>query len=64
MDKLHFHVLQDLFDTGDAYLAELEELKAKRKADSSSIDPAKTRPKTKAERDWGSGQTLRERDPW
>ena len=20
--------------------------------------------KTKAERDWGSGQTLRERDPW
>ena len=52
--------MNELFATGDAYLAELEGLRAKGKAASaaaSSSAPFEKRRKKK-------GSTLKERDPW
>ena len=61
LQRLEFLVMTRLFANGDSYLAESEELKANRaKLD----EPLRKRPKTKAERDWGAGKSLREREPW
>ena len=64
LETLDFLVLKDLFATGDDYLSELDSLKTQAKSSSTSSDPQKKRPKSKRERDWGSGQSLRDRDPW
>ena len=64
LEQLDFLVMGELFDAGDRYLSDLEELRSKTKAVKSAMGGEPRRKKTKAERDWGSGQTLRERDPW
>ena len=63
--KLNFIALDNLFAEGEAYIAELAEVKAKAKLSASVGDTDPKRKKTQAERDWGKkGRTLRERDPW
>ena len=63
--KLDFVALNDLFAEGEAYIAELAEVKAKAKLAASVEKTDPKRRKSKAERGWGAkGRTLRERDPW
>ena len=66
LEKLNFIVLDKLFDAGEAYLAELTELKGKSKASLPAPDaPPKRKHQSKADRDWGKkGRSLRERQPW
>ena len=54
----------ELFEAGDRDLSDLEELRSKTKIAAAATKGEPRRKKSKAERDWGSGQTLRERDPW
>ena len=55
MERLNFGVLTELFNVGDSYLEELENLKAQ----------AKTREVTAAQKKRKkAGESLRERDPW
>ena len=60
LEHLNFHVMRELFEAGDDYLAQLEALKLKGKlATSSTITAASGKKKRKPKE-----QTLRERDPW
>ena len=66
LEKLEFHVLNDLFSVGENYISELNDLKDKGKISRASArSQQKRKIQTKEERDWGrSGRTLREREPW
>ena len=65
LDSLGFMVMNDLFDAGEAYLTELEDLKTSSKAGSSSSASDPKRKRTKAERDWGAkGAKFLEQSPW
>ena len=60
LGALKFNIMNELFATGDAYLAELEGLRAKGKAASaaaSSSAPFEKRRKKK-------GSSLKDREPW
>ena len=56
LEKLDFCVLQQLFDVGDSYVNELDELKAQAKATSAVAKEGRKRKL--------AGESLRERDPW
>ena len=64
LEHLDLLVKGELFESGDRCLADLEVLGSKSKAAAAAAKGEPRRKKSKAERDWGSGQTLRERDPW
>ena len=55
LEKLEFGVLKNLFDVGDAYVSELDELKAQAKTQ--KVERAGRKRKI-------AGDSLRERDPW
>ena len=55
LEKLDFGVLRQLFDVGDSYVKELDELKAQAKARAVEKEGRKRKL---------AGESLRERDPW
>ena len=55
LERLNFGVLTELFNVGDAYLEELETLKAQAKTREVKADQKKRKK---------AGESLRERDPW
>ena len=60
LSDIKFNVLNHLFDNGDAYLKELESLKAKvPKAAPSSLSTVPTKKRRRKK-----GDALRDRDPW
>ena len=59
LEELRFSIVNELFDAGDSYLSELDDLRAKGKvaAAASSSVPGTKRRKQK-------GNALKDRDPW
>ena len=60
LGALKFNIMDDLFDAGEAYLKDLEDLRSKSKAVAASASTEASGEKRRKKK----GDALRDRDPW